>query len=77
VPVALESSGICGSTLRVEIDHVHAKALGGLPTTDDLRCLCKPHNDLAARLTFGDDWMDRFTRGLGRAEDPRHPAVPR
>ncbi len=62
----LESGGICGSTHRVEIDHVVAKALGGPPTIDGLRCLCRVHNDLAARETFGDAWMDRFTRGSAR-----------
>jgi hypothetical protein len=73
----LESGGICGSTLRVELDHVRAKALGGKATVDDMRCLCKPHNDLAARETFGDAWMDRFTRGLrGRRDAGLREAEP-
>jgi hypothetical protein len=59
----LDSGGICGSTLRVELDHSLAKALGGLATVENLRLLCRCHNDLAARRTFGDAWMDRFTRG--------------
>jgi 5-methylcytosine-specific restriction endonuclease McrA len=65
----LESGGICGSTLRVELDHVRAKALGGKATVDDMRCLCKPHNDLAARQAFGDAFMDQFTRGLRRSRE--------
>ncbi len=65
----LESGGICGSTQRVQIDHVVAKALGGRPTVEGLRCLCRVHNDLAARLAFGDAWMDRFTVGVGRRRD--------
>jgi len=72
----LESGGICGSTLRVELDHVRAKALGGKATVDDLRCLCDGHNDLAARQTFGDAWMNRFTRGLRRGMEPVAPSAP-
>lgn len=60
----LESGGmICGSTLRVEIDHRTARARGGPPTVENLRCLCRFHNDLAARVVFGDAVMDRYTRG--------------
>ena len=58
----LASGGVCGSTLRVEIDHRAAKARGGSPTVHNLRCLCDVHNDLAAREVFGDAWMDQFTR---------------
>lgn len=71
----LESGGICGSTHRVEIDHVVAKALGGPPTVEGLRCLCRIHNDLAARETFGDAWMDKFTRRVGgRLDTPSSPS---
>jgi len=59
----LSSGGVCGSTLRLEFDHVVPRALGGPSTTDGIRMLCRTHNDLAARLAFGDDWMDQFTRG--------------
>lgn len=59
----LESGGICGSILRVEYDHsVTPRALGGRPTRKNTRLLCRMHNDLAARQTFGDDWMNQFTR---------------
>jgi hypothetical protein len=58
----VQAGGICGSTLRVELDHALAKARGGAPSVENLRCLCRVHNQLAARQTFGDAWMDRFTR---------------
>lgn len=61
-PVA--SGGICGSTHRVEIDHIDPVALGGVATVERCRLLCKAHNDLAARQAYGDAWMDRYTRGL-------------
>jgi hypothetical protein len=65
---ALAGGGVCGSTHRVQFDHVLARGLGGLPTIDNIRLLCAVHNDLAARRTYGDAWMDRFTRG--RASSP-------
>jgi hypothetical protein len=58
-PVA--SGGICGSTHRVELDHEIPRARGGPSTIENVRLLCKLHNDVAARRVFGDDWMDRFT----------------
>ncbi len=67
----LNEGGICGSTLRVQFDHIVPRARGGPPTVDGIRLLCAVHNDLAARRAFGDDWMDRFTRkrgAEGRAE---------
>jgi hypothetical protein len=73
-PIA--SGGICGSTLRVEIDHRTAKARGGPPTVENLRCLCRWHNDLAAREVFGDARMDRYTRGP-RTTAPAEPPGPR
>jgi 5-methylcytosine-specific restriction endonuclease McrA len=54
--------GICGSTLRVEVDHVVPRARGGPPTVENCRLLCRAHNQLSARLAFGDGWMDRYTR---------------
>ena len=58
----LESGGVCGSTLRIEFDHAIARARDGPTTAKNLRLLCRMHNDLAARRTFGDDWMNQFKR---------------
>jgi len=63
----LESGGVCGSTLRVECDHRVPLASGGASTVDNLRLLCRFHNDLAARRAFGDEWMNQFTRGAAQA----------
>jgi 5-methylcytosine-specific restriction endonuclease McrA len=59
----LDSGGTCGSTLRLEIDHVVPRGRGGASTVDGCRLLCAFHNQLAARQVYGDDWMDRFTKG--------------
>jgi hypothetical protein len=53
--------GVCGSTLRVELDHVVPRARGGPSTEGNLRVLCRIHNGLAARQALGDGWMSRFT----------------
>jgi hypothetical protein len=58
----LESGGICGSTHQVELDHVETVARGGPSTIANMRLLCRPHQDFAARKVFGDEWMNRFTR---------------
>ena len=70
----LESGGVCGSTLRVECDHRVALASGGASTVDNLRLLCRFHNDLAARRAFGDEWMNQFTRGAAQGA-PAQPGA--
>jgi 5-methylcytosine-specific restriction endonuclease McrA len=67
-PVA--SGGVCGSTTRVELDHSLPRARGGPPTVENLRLLCRSHNDLAAREIFGNAWMDRFTNPRRRDRPP-------
>jgi 5-methylcytosine-specific restriction endonuclease McrA len=59
----LDSGGICGSTLRLEIDHVVPRGRGGPSTIDNCRLTCAIHNQLAARQVYGDEWMDRVTKG--------------
>jgi hypothetical protein len=53
---------ICGSTHRLQLDHVIPRAAGGPSTVENCRILCDFHNDLAARRFFGDALMDRYTR---------------
>jgi hypothetical protein len=56
----LEGGGICGSTYRVQLDHVIPWARGGPTTIDNLRCACDVHNRHAARQAYGDAVMDRY-----------------
>ena len=58
--------GACGSTVKLEVDHVVPRGKGGPDTVDNCRILCRPHNLEAARRTYGDDVMDLFTRGGSR-----------
>jgi hypothetical protein len=75
----LDSGGICGSTLRLEIDHVVPRGRGGPSTVDNCRLTCAAHNQLAARQVYGDDCMDQFTSGAhGRADSlPLAAMLPR
>lgn len=57
----LHDGTICGSKVRLQLDHIHPESLGGPPTTENLRIVCALHNDEAARRVFGDEWMDLFT----------------
>jgi 5-methylcytosine-specific restriction endonuclease McrA len=66
-----ESGERCGCTTRLELDHVIPRARGGPSTIDNVRILCRAHNGMAARVAFGDAWMNRFTRKRGDAAVPR------
>ena len=73
----LDSGGTCGSTLRLEIDHVVPRGRGDASTVDGCGVLCAIHNQLAARQLYGDDWMDRFTDGTIRnVPVAREPSAP-
>ena len=75
-PIAGKDGGICGSTLRVEFDHVVPRARDGPSSVDGVRLLCAFHNHLAARQVFGDRWMNRYSRRRRRAHLPRSSASP-
>ena len=55
------SGGVCGSTRKIEFDHIVPIARRGASTVPNIRLLCEFHNQCAAREVFGDAWMDRFT----------------
>jgi hypothetical protein len=63
----LDSGGVCGSTRRLQFDHVTPPALGGASTVENVRLLCATHNVLAARRVYGDACMDRYTRRASKA----------
>jgi hypothetical protein len=64
-----DSGGVCGSRLRLQLDHRVPRAAGGRPIAANLRILCARHNLLAARERLGDRLMDRYCR------DPRQPEL--
>ncbi|MBX2987544.1 MAG: HNH endonuclease [Bdellovibrionaceae bacterium] len=58
----------CGSRILVEIDHLEPKAFGGRHTADNLRCLCRTHNHLAAEQKLGRNLMDFYRRSFSFKE---------
>jgi hypothetical protein len=56
----LDAGGVCGSTHRLELDHIVPWARFSGSTENDLRLLCNRHNLLAARSAFGDRLMARY-----------------
>ena len=66
----LATAGVCGSTVKLEIDHVEPRGRGGPSTAENCRLLCKAHNLEAARLAYGDDHMDLFTQRAPVAREP-------
>jgi hypothetical protein len=61
----LDGGGRCGSTHRLELDHVIPWAEWGPSTVENLRVTCHRHNTLAARREFGERQMSRYVAGAG------------
>jgi hypothetical protein len=62
----LDGGGVCGSTHRLELDHVIPWAEWGPSTEENLRVVCGRHNALAARQVFGERLVERYS---GRRAD--------
>jgi hypothetical protein len=66
----IDGGGCCGSTHRLELDHLLPWAEWGPSTVENLRVVCGRHNALAARQTYGARCMKRYRRassqGAGR-----------
>ena len=57
----------CGARVRVEVDHVIPKALGGTDEASNLRCLCAQHNRFEAERELGLEWASAWTRASAEA----------
>ncbi len=66
----LASGGVCGSEVRLEVDHVVPRGKGGPSTVENCRVLCRVHNVEAARDVYGDEVMDRYTKGVPGVGEP-------
>jgi hypothetical protein len=67
----LQDGGVCGSTHKLQLDHIDGWALGGETTAERCRILCEGHNDRHARELYGDELMNRYTRPKGpRCSEP-------
>jgi hypothetical protein len=59
----LDGGGCCGSTHRLELDHVIPWAEWGPSTVENLRVVCGRHNAVAARQAFGSRCVARYAGG--------------
>ena len=57
-----ENGRRCGSRWQVEFDHVEPLACGGKASVDNVRCLCRAHNQLEAERRFGAGFMEEKRR---------------
>jgi hypothetical protein len=48
----------CESRWMLEFDHIHEFARGGESTADNVRLLCRAHNQYAAECTYGTGFME-------------------
>jgi 5-methylcytosine-specific restriction endonuclease McrA len=58
----IPGGGICGSTYRVQVGHLIARARGGPTTAANCRCECETHNQFQADRDFGKPFMDQLRR---------------
>jgi 5-methylcytosine-specific restriction endonuclease McrA len=54
-----ESGRRCQERARLEYDHAEPVARGGQATAENVRLLCRAHNQYAAERAFGADFMNR------------------
>ncbi len=48
-----ETGRVCGSTFQIETDHIKPRAHGGGNEAENLRCLCRAHNQLMSEKILG------------------------
>jgi hypothetical protein len=66
----------CGETFRLELDHIQPLALGGGTTPENLRLLCRAHNQHEARRVLGKEHVQQ-RRELAQRERARDRAAAR
>jgi hypothetical protein len=69
----LDGGGTCGSTHRLELDHVVTWARGGEATVANLRVVCHRHNAAAARVAFGARVTERYGPSTGARQGGAAP----
>jgi len=64
----------CEATRRLEFDHITPIAQGGATTADNLRLLCRPHNQYEAERVLGKEHVQR-KRDTARSERAKTKAA--
>jgi hypothetical protein len=50
----------CDNRVRVEADHIRMRAFGGSNARENLRCLCRVHNQFMSEKNLGRVWANRW-----------------
>jgi 5-methylcytosine-specific restriction endonuclease McrA len=72
-----ESGQRCSSRTRLEFDHVEPVSCGGAATVENLRLLCRAHNQYAAEREFGAEFMEQKRAAARRPHALKRDAGPR
>ena len=64
----------CEATRQLEVDHITLIAQGGATTADNLRLLCRPHNQFEAERVLGKEHVQR-NRDTARSERAKTKAA--
>jgi 5-methylcytosine-specific restriction endonuclease McrA len=67
--------GRCPAVTELEIDHICPHAHAGSDHIDNLRTFCRVHNQRAAEIVFGVEFMRRF-RGENPPSSETKPFMP-
>ena len=71
-----ESGQRCSSSTRLEFDHIEPVSRGGESTVENLRLLCRAHNQYAAEREFGAEFMDQKRAEAKRPHTQKRGAGP-
>jgi hypothetical protein len=50
----------CDNRIRVEADHIRMRVFGGSHNRENLRCLCRVHNQFMSEKNLGHTWANRW-----------------
>ena len=70
-----EAGKRCGERQFLEYDHIEPVAHGGTSTVENIRLLCRAHNQFEAERAFGTEFMDH-KRQEARARLGAHAGAP-
>jgi len=71
-----ESGKRCDERGFLEYDHAEPVARGGKPTVDNVRLLCRAHNQHAAERAFGAEFMDKKRQDASQKATAARAPVP-
>ena len=70
-----DSGHRCEARANLQFDHIQPYARGGAGTVDNLRIRCHTHNQYAARLAFGEGYVEGRTEGRREVAAEKKRAV--